>query len=556
MDRHRFAWILCLAIFALFAVSLSAGPPPELVYDGKRLSEWARLLQSDSKEERQRAIAALGALVKQVRAVGPTFSARILRGGRPPDRTDFKALEQLAPVAVPALTGALWDDDKLVRFLAVAGLRSLGARAKTAVPSLIERLKDKEQSIRSLAAEALGHTGARSAIPPLTAALQDPGPEVRRAAVTSLLYLNVESETVVPILLGWLKGTEVSRRRLAAAVLGGFGPEAVAAVPPLTQALQDEDSEVRSAAAHSLGDIGPGARGAVAALTTALKTREWPDDGLTLIRALARIGEPSAAELLRPLLKKGNSRQRIDTADFLWRLAKSPEAIATLRTILQEGQIRDKLRVTDVLRKIGRRARAALPELLAALKTENRDLRFHVCMLLSRFGELGQPAARELTARLRDEDSSVRSVAAFALWETTKDGKAVEQLARGLQDKDAGDRTLAARLLGQVSGGARGVLPALRQALKDEQAPVRLAVAEALAIIDKEDASALQPFIWRRSACLGPSRGRLCRSSGRSSSTPTITYGFMRPSPCGASTGTPASRLRMPIWKAELPGCA
>ncbi|HYT94460.1 MAG TPA: hypothetical protein VEL76_37440, partial [Gemmataceae bacterium] len=62
MDRHRFAWILCLAIFALFAVSLSAGPPPELVYDGKRLSEWARLLQSDSKEERQRAIAALGAL--------------------------------------------------------------------------------------------------------------------------------------------------------------------------------------------------------------------------------------------------------------------------------------------------------------------------------------------------------------------------------------------------------------------------------------------------------------------------------------------------------------
>jgi HEAT repeat protein len=99
------------------------------------------------------------------------------------------------------------------------------------------------------------------------------------------------------------------------------------------------------------------------------------------------------------------------------------------------------------LKKIGRGAKAAAPELTAALKTVDRPLRPLVALALGRLGEFGKPAAQELVDRLEDKEPQVRAAAAWALWEIRQDAKAVPALAVALRARDAEVRKFAADLL-------------------------------------------------------------------------------------------------------------
>lgn len=60
-----------------------------------------------------------------------------------------------AAVAVPALVGALGDEDPFVRRDAARALGKFGTAAKDAVPSLVSRLNDREPGVRKAAAQAL-----------------------------------------------------------------------------------------------------------------------------------------------------------------------------------------------------------------------------------------------------------------------------------------------------------------------------------------------------------------------------------------------------------------
>jgi HEAT repeat protein len=56
---------------------------------------------------------------------------------------------------VPALAGALRDENYYVRRDAAAALGKMGPAARLAAPSLVAALNDKERSVRKAAAEAL-----------------------------------------------------------------------------------------------------------------------------------------------------------------------------------------------------------------------------------------------------------------------------------------------------------------------------------------------------------------------------------------------------------------
>lgn len=214
-----------------------------------------------------------------------------------------------AKAAIPALTVALQEEDKLVKYNAAIALSRLstvetskdwtyytydslelleGAEAKlksdnarvrfntaialthasdkpqNLVPILIEALQDEDPWIRSNAAEALGYIGedAYTAVPVLMVALQnkDEDPSVRSNAAQALGYIGEKAETAIPDLIAASKDEheDESVRYTAVSALGNFGKEAQVVIPTLIVALQDKNESVRSTAADALGNIAEG----------------------------------------------------------------------------------------------------------------------------------------------------------------------------------------------------------------------------------------------------------------------------------------------------------
>jgi HEAT repeat protein len=198
--------------------------------------------------------------------------------------------------AFDPLVAALGDADSDVREMAVLGLAALGDRRAVAAfaplthdptmgvravltPSLGQLggpdavrllseilLGDPDDHPRAMAAANLRLLDPRAAVEPLVAVLAHPSPEVRGAALYSLLELG-DARAIEP--LGRVARTDpVARLRgLAAQALGGTRDPR--AVEPLVAALGDSAYGVRVSAVYALGAVG-GAR-ATATLLDALR---------------------------------------------------------------------------------------------------------------------------------------------------------------------------------------------------------------------------------------------------------------------------------------------
>ena len=164
-----------------------------------------------------------------------------------PPELRLAALEVLTekgrPAAIvgPAIAGALRDDDRRVRKLAVRGLAIC--------------LKDKDTEVRTYSIALLRRAGAeaRDALPELIEALADQDILVRGQAAFALAGIG---SPAVPQLVETLKRPNIDARRLAVIALGKIGPQAELARPALTSLLKDPDAETRLYAAEALKKIG------------------------------------------------------------------------------------------------------------------------------------------------------------------------------------------------------------------------------------------------------------------------------------------------------------
>jgi len=97
-----------------------------------------------------------------------------------------KALGDIGPEAVPALTKAVKNNQYFVRRISARALGNTGVAA--AVWPLIEALQDNDRNVRSISAQMLGEIGsnAKEAIPALTKALRDKYYSTRWRATRSL----------------------------------------------------------------------------------------------------------------------------------------------------------------------------------------------------------------------------------------------------------------------------------------------------------------------------------------------------------------------------------
>ncbi|MHB1033611.1 MAG: HEAT repeat domain-containing protein [Pirellulales bacterium] len=392
-----------LLTLAMVGVCLGAGQErplerreDERVYQGWILVE--RIIQLTDERPRTRidAANALGRMGPEAKPAIPALT-ELLRDKDPNVRiAAVSALGRIASAAVPALTelrknvgpsagGAPGMDlnpsglrvvGPLIR-IRPAAARALGQIGPAAIPALTELLRDKDWEVRCFAAEALGKIGseAKMAIPALTALLKDKNPNVRVAAAEALGGIGPEAKTAIPALIRLLKETDDPfAPQEPASAPGEIAPETV---PGLTHLLKDEDISTRCSAISALGRIGPEAKTAIPVLTGLLKDKDW-DVRCFAAEALGKIGSEAkmAIPALTALLKDKNWEVRCFAAEALGRIgSEARTAIATLTELLKDEHDLVRVSAAEALGKMGPEARTAIPALTESLKDEGNRVR-------------------------------------------------------------------------------------------------------------------------------------------------------------------------------------
>jgi HEAT repeat protein len=375
-----------------------------------------------------------------------------------------------------------------------------GAAAPNDVPGLLEALRHDQANIHIEAAQDLALTDppALAAIPALLAACRDPDPRVRVAAAEAVASIDPNNWDALHLLVRSLRDEAVPVRKAAASSLGNLGPEARAALADLVRSLQDKDPSVRWAAADALGQIGDGAAPAVAALTAALSDKAIRP---AVIHALGQIGPRSqaAAPALAQILKEDDAAARWTVASALVRIG-GPELPNSVHTLWQIAS-RDKTGRRGLYEAANVVCASHHAEMLRVLLQAARDPDARELTAAMYFGESlrrlflshGKDDLPALKKCLQDPDPAIRSLTAVVLVQArqlaVEDHVAIQ--VQSLKAADPWVRRIGAQLVARVavnpdSPEVLDALATLTVALKDSDAGVRAAAAEALKLLHKK----------------------------------------------------------------------
>jgi HEAT repeat protein len=352
---------------------------------------------------------------------------------------------------MPALLRALADRDAVVRSIAAAAVEEQMHNCQLMV--------GRAGGFYCPAAEVYGPI-TPELIVPLTSALADPDPGVRRAAAAALQAAPGDAaKPAVPALIARALGDpDADVRYFAAAALQQFGPPAsAAAIRAFTAALRQAAAQERVAAATALGVAGADAEA---------------------VRALIAAVKHDAGEVSRAA----------DTALELQGYASPDELVAAL------GDPNPHLQY-ELLRALWRAGRTAVPPLTRALGDDSPIVRERAAQAMAAltvdYAEIGLERVNELdaagavdalAAALRDADDSVRAAAAAALPAVAPfDPQSVTALRAALQSPHLAAQEASLLALARLGSAAGSAAPDAAAALRDESPLVRRRAAEALA---------------------------------------------------------------------------
>jgi HEAT repeat protein len=178
---------------------------------------------------------------------------------------------------------------------------------------------------------------------------------------------------------------DAASRGNAAKALGNIGTRSPAVVPELLRLLrEDADNGVRTEAARALGKIGVGAGAAGGALVAVLADRKGGDAlRCEAARALARTDPqgPDTAAALRAAADDRSGSVGVCAAEALWRASGDADR-ATRALVDRLGDVGVRAAAAQVLYRMGPKAKAAVPALLAAAQDTDRLFQESVRMAL------------------------------------------------------------------------------------------------------------------------------------------------------------------------------
>jgi len=278
--------------------------------------------------------------------------------------------------------------------------------------------------------------------------------------------------------LKMLKDRDPQYRKKAIEALGAIGAEDKRVIPALVESLKDKVALVQNAAAEALAFIG---KDAVPTLLELLKgnnreSRKWAAVALSSIGAEAKDAIPALIESLED--KDPNLRNWAAAA--LGSMApESKSAIpALIKSLAKEDLGSTQGRGSSTIEALSRFGPAAVPALNEALKNPNVKIRASAAGSLTLIGTAAKGAISGLILALRDKHPLVRQNAGSAL--VRVGAEAVPALVEALKDNDPVTRAAAAEILGQMGPPtASSAVPALTKAMGDENEHVRKAASQA-----------------------------------------------------------------------------
>jgi hypothetical protein len=359
-----------------------------------------------------------------------------------------------------------------------------GAVAATRPDEAAKPLKtmvyDPSAEVRVEAARASGYL-KRDGLELVDKALNDPSPEVERAALEAATMLSAAYPAQVADMLGQsLKTVRPAVRRSLIETLArlGEGRPAVA-LPPLARAVKDSDVATRVAAANGFCALAK-KNGAASAPYLRVAARDERDDVRTAAAAcladVAAADPKGAARIAAELAESPQPAVRVAAADALATVGREAAALAspTLLKLIADGdpQVRssaERAFAKGVGKLEGKRYAEAERALEAALvqgDVAERKLIVSAAAKAGLWGLLRQAA--------RDGDEGVRLEAVRAAGAAK--GVGLEIVRGAVDDRSQTVRAEAMRLLaGGVGGGARDVLPTFEAMLHGPDASARLA---------------------------------------------------------------------------------
>ena len=304
-----FRVVLALAL----ALSGLAGAAEEPEVQGRKKSEWIRILKTDTRRnKRVGAVLALGILGPQ-KDILDAFGQILREEKEETVRQQVVGVlggfrkEEMRPM-IPQLAMSLREDTSpVIRAEIASVLGKLGDIARPALSALVTRLKDDDAATRSASAEAIGRLGveAAEAIPSLLPLLRDKDSVVRFSSAFALGRLGPDATIAVADLSMLLAGDPaVEVRKEVARTLGSMGADAKTAVPALVAALkQDKSDEVRQQAALAVGRMIGHIEAALPDLKAILPKEADATVRLYLVRTIASALEARASLMMTDYAK-------------------------------------------------------------------------------------------------------------------------------------------------------------------------------------------------------------------------------------------------------------
>jgi HEAT repeat protein len=335
------------------------------------------------------------------------------------------------------------------------------------VTSLIKDLESQDARTRARAAKGLGDLGpeAQLAIPGLLKAIKDNDALTRRAASDALAKIGPAAKADLPALAGALKDNNLEVQRYAAGAVGELGGDAESAVPELLELATSGDALLKQIVLRALGKTGGGARDKV-------------------------------IPVLSEALKDSQKDVRVAAAEGLTSLSTGQSSDLPIFTALLKNQQDVEIRIQGArgLAKLGREAKPALGDLIAAAKDSDKKVRKAVIEALGPFGPEARNALPIFSEALKDNDKELRRAGLQALAKMGAESKNSIPAIRDLL-KDPELRKEALATLGKLGPVAKDAVPAMAELLKDPDKDLKLETMAVLAALGPDAAKAVPNLI-------------------------------------------------------------
>ncbi len=375
-------------------------------------------------------------------------------------------------------------------------IKAFKAMGSNAVPYLIEMLERKPglpedskiENQRGDAAFLIAQIGpeAAAAIPALLRIpiIDTNDWQLRTSVRVALCAMGEKLSRHAPAIVEWLQSSDGELRELGRHLLVCMGPKAREAAPLLVKALKRSDASVSLALAEALWSVARDTNAVLAVYTRALQSTN-PVHREFVLCQLAEMGVAArtAGPAIEALLENPDRTQRQRAEIILYRIAPG---------LLQARS-----------RKINNQLPAELEELMQAIRSSERPVRFRALDTIPLLGSNAVEAVPALVRVLTDAPPSPSPGPMEPTGGTTDHRQAAEclgeigpgamaataALVQALKARPGPDRFYFCRALGDIGPGARESVPALAEALQDQNRRVRLAAATAIVRIAPAESS-------------------------------------------------------------------